>query len=231
MRRGFLARDSFRGRVPSSFLGRGRKMPAGTPALPNHATIRQFSRAGVSCFTTRRKRDGPLPEHSLSQDEIRRLYDLHGAALVLYARAFAPDAATAEDIVHGVFVKLLRARPTITGAGPAYLYRAVKNAALNARRDHSREAPLPEQETWLTHRGGDREAAIALQRALAELPLEQRETVIMRIWSGMTLEEIAEAVDVPLGTAASRYRYALAKLRERLKPHAKAGEKGEQHGR
>jgi RNA polymerase sigma-70 factor, ECF subfamily len=172
-----------------------------------------------------------LPDYSLSQDEIRRLYDLHGAALMLYARAFAPDAAAAEDLVHAVFVKLLRVRPLITGTAPAYLYRAVKNAALNARRDHSREAPLPGQETWLTHRGGDRDSAIALQSALAELPIEQRESVIMRIWSGMTLEEIAEAVGVPLNTAASRYRYALAKLRERLKPHARVREKEGQHGR
>jgi len=50
------------------------------------------------------------------------------------------------------------------------------------------------------------------------LPEEQRATVIMRIWGGMTLEEIAEATAVPLSTAASRYRYALEKLRERLKP-------------
>jgi RNA polymerase sigma-70 factor (ECF subfamily) len=52
---------------------------------------------------------------------------------------------------------------------------------------------------------------------LGELPEDQRATVIMRIWGGMTLEEIAKATAVPLSTAASRYRYALEKLRERLK--------------
>ncbi len=102
-------------------------------------------------------------------------------------------------------------------APAAYLYRAVKNAALNQHRDLSREAPLPDHEAWFVHRGGDRESALALQNALAELPAEQREAVVMRIWSGMTLGEVAEATGVPLNTVASRYRYALEKLRARLK--------------
>jgi RNA polymerase sigma-70 factor (ECF subfamily) len=71
------------------------------------------------------------------------------------------------------------------------------------------------------HRGGNPEAALALEIALAELPEEQREAVVMRVWSGMTLEEVAVATDAPLNTAASRYRYALEKLREKLKPFRK----------
>jgi RNA polymerase sigma-70 factor, ECF subfamily len=58
-----------------------------------------------------------------------------------------------------------------------------------------------------------------LQAALLELPEEQREVVVLRIWSGMTLAEVADLSGVSLNTAASRYRYALEKLRERLKPH------------
>jgi RNA polymerase sigma-70 factor (ECF subfamily) len=158
-----------------------------------------------------------LPDQKLSADEIKQLYNRHGAALLLYARGFVPDASAAEDLVHGVFLNLLRTRPQVREAPAAYLYRAVKNAALNAQRNRAREAPMPDREIWFTHRGGDHEATLALQAALAELPQEQREAVVMRIWSGMTLEEVAQATDVPLNTAASRYRYALEKLRERLK--------------
>jgi RNA polymerase sigma-70 factor, ECF subfamily len=161
-----------------------------------------------------------LPEQRLSADDVRQLYDRHGAALLLYARGFVADAGAAEDLVHGVFLNLLRTRPKVREAPAAYLYRAVKNAALNLQRNRARESPLPEQEVWFTHQGGgDREAGLALQSALSELPTEQREAVVMRIWSGMTLEEVAEATGVPLSTAASRYRYALEKLRERLKTH------------
>ena len=158
-----------------------------------------------------------MPDQKLSADEIKQLYNRHDAALLLYARGFVPDASAAEDLVHGVFLNLLRTRPKVREAPAAYLYRAVKNAALNAQRNRAREAPMPDREIWFTHRGGDHEATLALQAALAELPQEQREAVVMRIWSGMTLEEVAQATDVPLNTAASRYRYALEKLRERLK--------------
>lgn len=162
-----------------------------------------------------------MAEHQPSADEVRRLYDQHGSALVLYARTFVADGSTAEDVVHGVFLKLLRGKQIVSGVPAAYLYRAVRNSALNVRRDRSRDAALPEREIWFSHREHDQDAAFALQQALRVLPDDQREVVVMRIWSGMTLEEVAEATNVPLNTAASRYRYALAKLREKLKPHEK----------
>jgi RNA polymerase sigma-70 factor (ECF subfamily) len=149
------------------------------------------------------------------------LYDRHGPALLAYARSFAADAGLAEDLVQQVFVKLLQGETAMPEVPLAYLYRAVRNAGLNARRNGLREAPLDAANCWFVHRGGDREAALSLQAALLELPEEQREAVMMRIWSGMTLEEIAVATVVSLNTAASRYRYALEKLRERLKPEGK----------
>jgi RNA polymerase sigma-70 factor (ECF subfamily) len=162
-----------------------------------------------------------LADHQLSADEVRRLYDQHGPALVLYARSFVADGAAAGDVVHGVFLKLLRGKQIVSDVPAVYLYRAVRNAALNMRRDRSHDAALPEREIWFSHREHDREAALALQQALQELPDDQREVVVMRVWSGMTLEEVAGATNVPLNTAASRYRYALAKLRENLRPYEK----------
>jgi RNA polymerase sigma-70 factor, ECF subfamily len=49
----------------------------------------------------------------------------------------------------------------------------------------------------------------------------------MRIWSGLTLEEVSVITSVPLNTVASRYRYALEKLRERLKPRQSAASRRE----
>ena len=86
------------------------------------------------------------------------------------------------------------------------------------------DIPLEPGDSCFVHRGGDKEAALALQAALRELPEEQREVVSMRVWSGMTLDEIATATGAPLNTVASRYRYALEKLRERLKPYQKLEE-------
>ena len=156
----------------------------------------------------------------LSADDIRGLYDRHGPALAAYAYSIVGRFSDAEDVVQQVFLKLLRGTRAAPDEPPAYLYRAVRNASLNARRSGARETSREDLGESLFSRGdGDRESALALEKALGELPEEQREVVIMRIWSGMTLEEVAATVCVPLSTAASRYRYALEKLRGHLGPY------------
>jgi RNA polymerase sigma-70 factor (ECF subfamily) len=65
------------------------------------------------------------------------------------------------------------------------------------------------------------EVGLALQSALRELPEEQRAIIVLRVWGQMTIEEAALALDISPNTAASRYRYGLAKLKERLEPLAK----------
>lgn len=164
-----------------------------------------------------------MGENTLSTEDIRRLYERHGPALVAYACGYRISAASAEDAVHTVFHRLLRGLTAVPREPVGYLYRAVRNAALNMRRDTAREAPLVE--SCFVHRGGNREAALGLQKALAGLPEEQREVVIMRIWGGMTLEEVAAAVEVPPNTVASRYRYAMEKLREQMRPFHKGLDK------
>lgn len=166
--------------------------------------------------------DVTLPQHLLSAEDVRQLYDRHGPALMLYARSYVADGGAAEDVVHGVFLKLLRGKQVVLERPAAYLYRAVRNAALNAGRDRSHETSLPDAELWFSRPGCGPEVALALQREIWQLPEEQREVVIMRIWSGVTFEEVAEATGVTVNTAASRYRYALAKLRDRLNPYEKS---------
>jgi RNA polymerase sigma-70 factor (ECF subfamily) len=61
------------------------------------------------------------------------------------------------------------------------------------------------------------EERLAVQQAMRALPPEQREVVHMKVFEGMTFQEIADTTDEPLNTVASRYRYALEKLRAFLK--------------
>lgn len=159
-----------------------------------------------------------MQTNKLTPDEVRSLYERHGSALVAYACSCGLDFASAEDVVQQLFLKMLWARPSKPEAPLAYLYRATRNACMNFRRDRLRETDLPEGDTWLVHPNGNRERILSLQKALRTLPEEQRETVFLRIWSGMTLLEIAEATGTSLNTVASRYRYALEKLRHCLGP-------------
>jgi RNA polymerase sigma-70 factor (ECF subfamily) len=60
-------------------------------------------------------------------------------------------------------------------------------------------------------RGAEREAVRA---ALRQLPTAQREALVLAYWGGLTADQIARRSDVPLGTAKSRIRLGLAKLRD-----------------
>ena len=55
-----------------------------------------------------------------------------------------------------------------------------------------------------------------LERELRRLPPDQREVLILKFWGGLTFAQVAEALDIPQGTAASRYRLALEALRQPL---------------
>ena len=148
--------------------------------------------------------------------------DGHAAALVLFARQWAPTAGDAEDVVQDGFVRFWRARDRAADQ-VAYLFACVRRAALDwlrgRRRRTAREerAARPESAEPLLLSGPERaERRQAIEVALARLPEEQRTALVLKVWGGLTFPQIAEALDIPANTAASRYRYALARLRELL---------------
>jgi RNA polymerase sigma-70 factor (ECF subfamily) len=98
-----------------------------------------------------------------------------------------------------------------------YVFKAVRNAALNVRRQEARLIPLESESDWFESANGISELALAVQEALITLPDLQREVVVLHIWCGMTFVEIATLIQIPSDTAASRYRYALSKLEELLR--------------
>ena len=158
----------------------------------------------------------------LTLESVKLLYEKHGAALAAYACSRGLDFASAEDMVHQVFVKLLEGRPSSSiELSSAYLFRAVRNASLNLRRDRRREAVLDADEIWFSHGSANCEEILSVQSALCELPEEQREAVFLKIWGGLTFEEIADATDTSLNTVASRYRYALERLSKVLEETAR----------
>jgi RNA polymerase sigma-70 factor, ECF subfamily len=167
-----------------------------------------------------------LAANTFTTESVKELYQRHGAALRAYGCSCGLDFGASEDVVQQVFLKLLQSQGT--AAVPlAYLYRAVRNTSLNYQRDRRHEVEMPGKELWFNHATADRAEVLALQEVLREVPEDQREVVFLRIWSGMTLHEIAESTDTPLNTVASRYRYALDKLRDRLGEAAGKTRKGQ----
>jgi len=148
------------------------------------------------------------------KDDARGLYERHGRALLAYACALLRDPSAAEDVLHQVFLNVLRGRAAIDGDPVPYLFRAIRNTALNHIRGQSREVELAGAGVWLESPDGRTEESLALQSALATLPAEQREVVVLKIWGQLTFEEAAAVIGVSPNTAASRYRYGLEKLKE-----------------
>src|SRR5258708_35203908 len=99
----------------------------------------------------------------------------------------------------------------IDGQPRPYLFRAVRKAALNHIRGKAREVALGDAVMWLESPDGSKETSLALQSALRTLPEEQREIVVLRVWAELTFEEAADVIGISPNTAASRYRYGIAK--------------------
>jgi RNA polymerase sigma-70 factor, ECF subfamily len=151
-----------------------------------------------------------------------RLYDQYGASLYRYALMLLADPAAAEDVVQQVFASLMGAiqRNAAIDKAEHYLRRAIRNECYSTLRRTSREpAGSASGGALLTSLAGIDERPderLALERALKTLPPEQREVVHLRVYEGMTLQEIASQTDESINTIASRYRYALEKLKAQL---------------
>jgi RNA polymerase sigma-70 factor (ECF subfamily) len=127
-----------------------------------------------------------------------------------YALSLTGSQEEADDVLGEVFWRLARAGRKLRGVeNPrAYCFTAARNVARTRFRRRRLEAPLED-----TGGGALSADAIAVRQALSGLPLEQRECVVLHIWGGLTFREVAALTGVSLDTAASRYRYALDKLR------------------
>ncbi|HVX85258.1 MAG TPA: sigma-70 family RNA polymerase sigma factor [Phycisphaerae bacterium] len=160
----------------------------------------------------------PHAHPSALTDDWRVWYTRHARALFLLARHHLSDPHLAEDAVQQGFIHFWQSRRR--AADPAaYLFTCVRNAALALRRSartrRRHESALPPPPLFLLPPDDPHES---LHHALAHLPPEQREVLLLKIWSSLTFAQIAAALAIPLNTAASRYRYALDHLHTLLSP-------------
>lgn len=147
---------------------------------------------------------------------VGQLYDAHGAGMYRYALMLLGRHAAAEDAVQQVFASLLRPSGPIDNE-VHYLRRAIRNECYSAMRKNKRTVAWDEPLLELIAPGRvEPEERMALEAAIALLPPEQREVIHLHVFEGMTFEETASVMDQPMNTIASRYRYALAKLRTHL---------------
>jgi RNA polymerase sigma-70 factor, ECF subfamily len=146
-----------------------------------------------------------------------------GPGLVLFARQFVRSGADAEDIVQDAFVRFWRKEHSIENR--ALLFATVRSVALDLlRRDARRarreaNAALEVEQSTQPQFDFDDGSQRELASAIDQLPVEQREVLVMKIWNELTFAEIGEALAISQNTAASRYRYALAALKKNFVSH------------
>ena len=161
-------------------------------------------------------------------ETFRRVFAEHERSVYATAFRVLGDSAQAQDVVQDVFLRIWR-RPRSfdarRGEIGAYLRLMARSRALDLWREAqaagratdrmkvvvgSLEVPVDSRPSDATERA---EARTGVRDALRGLPDAQREAVVLAYWGGLTADEIAQRVKVPLGTAKSRIRLGLARLR------------------
>ena len=139
---------------------------------------------------------------------------------MLCARQWTRSRADAEDVVQDAFVRFWRNQKALGGDPLALLVTSIRRAAFDLarrgtrrqKREDASQGPEPLFEPLVDH--DDRREAI--EGAMARLPATQREVLVLKIWGGLTFDEISIQLDLPANTVSSRYRYALEALRTEL---------------
>jgi len=151
--------------------------------------------------------------------DLAQWFEAHSRPLALYARQWLDDHATA-DVVQEAFLKLLSQKRQPNDVR-AWLFRTVRNAALNElRRRRTRiqhaQAIAVNRPEWFQQHLDDALDAQAAKEALKQLPPEQSELIVMRIWGHLTYEQMAEVAGEPLSTVHGRYVAAIESLRRKM---------------
>lgn len=165
---------------------------------------------------------------------ISQLIDRHTHRVRDYIRMMVKDHDVADDILQETFIKAVRVidegRYADTGKFLSWILRIAHNLVIDHFRSQKNAKTVSESDAGYNMLGTLRfaertveDAMISSQieedvrRLVDRLPDEQREVVIMRYYSGLSFQEIADQTDVSINTALGRMRYALINLRKMVK--------------
>ena len=165
-----------------------------------------------------------------NKDALRQIYMEYKDTLLTIAASLLHDTYAAEDVLHDVFVSFAASagRLELRVSLKSYLITSVVNRVrdrFRKKKHHtveldkagqiSSDLNRPEQLAVLA------EQLQLMSDALSQIPLEQRETIILHLNGGMKFKEIAEMQHIPMNTVQGRYRYGLDKLRTILRGESK----------
>jgi RNA polymerase sigma-70 factor, ECF subfamily len=153
-------------------------------------------------------------------------FDQNGSRLLLFARSWSITREGAEDLVQEAILRLWNYQQDKGGQAPdlPLAFSTIRFCGLNQKRTDKRRKKREDaiiylgdfEDYWTDPALEDDEEALILRESIQLLPQKLRDVVIMKIWGGLTFQQIAEALNIPANTSASRYRYALEQLAKEL---------------
>ena len=157
----------------------------------------------------------------METDRCEELWRRHADRLLLYAASLLSDRAAAEDVLQNVFVRLLAAGlPEELDSDRGYLFRAVRNESLNALRSRRTAQRMATPYFAAPDDPADRAELADFGRwaeaALRGIPTEEREAVVLKIWSDLSFPDAAAVTGVSEKTFEHRYYRGLAALKDVL---------------
>lgn len=165
-----------------------------------------------------------------SRDALRQIYEKYREDQLVLAIALLSETSAAEDVLHDVFVTFVQRLATfeLTGSLKSYLATCVANRARNLNRAKSGKAAGLQEAVFADSEPNRPEQSIMcneelrqLRAAMAQLPFEQREVIMLHMRGGVSFAEIAQSAGISVNTVKSRYRYGIDKLRSVLQSEAK----------
>lgn len=157
-----------------------------------------------------------------SKEALQRIYEKYKEYLLILAVGLVNNSSLAEDVVHDVFTGFVRdiEKFRLTGSLKGYLGTCVANRARNinkAKHHDSIEDTLIEPEVSNSNEPVCtiicNEQLQQLNNAMAQLPYDQREVIMMHFHAGLTFQTIAEQQGTSVNTIKSKYKYGIDKLR------------------
>ena len=152
-------------------------------------------------------------------EAFKQAYDTYGPALFRTAVRILGSRPDAEDAVQEVFAAMVRGRDRLTQVTnlKAYMFVSLRHVAGRILRREHLQAMTGLDETKLTANAPAEDTTTErLWQVAARLPVQQREVLALKIHGELTFKEIAIACNISPNTAASRYRYALEKLKQMM---------------
>lgn len=147
----------------------------------------------------------------------------HVPALLLFARQQTRSEADARDVLQEAALECWERQPEGRTPPLPLVFATIRRRAIDLARSNERRAQresaagADSPQNWFDPSPEDRERARMLQDAMTGLTDIYRDVITLKIWGGLTFEQIARALEIPANTAASRYRYGLAELRKAAK--------------